>query len=460
MNLLILDATTKSIEAVLSAAITTTQPDFTSHYADVDPDDASDKFVETSQDGTLNSTTAVTLVSAPATDERRIVREITIYNADTSPVEVTLRLNNSSTYRVIKTFTLSPGSTWSLSEAGTTSGATSVIFNGNKIVNGAMQVAQQGTSETGITASKYPAGGPDLFYLGMNAAGTVTYSQATDTFKNQGFANSLRVEWTVAKATPDAGTLAYIEHRLAGQDLQDFKKGLSGAEQAAIGFWVKSAKTGTYIVELIDDDNTLHVCEAITISAAGTAQFVEIVLPSDTTGELDNDANKSLTLRLWLSAGTTYTSGTLATAWASETDANRAVGQVNLADTIGNYIEITGLGLYVGATVPDWKHKSYSDVLPRVVRCGIWVGNLIGNGLSYHSKTGTTASSFFCGNATFSAAMKASPTITAVTSPSYNNCTLNAFRAEKGGFILEATPTSTTLQYRAFGGVYKADARL
>lgn len=233
----------------------------------------------------------------------------------------------------------------------------------SKIVNGAMQVAQQGASATGITASGYPAGGPDLVYLWMNDAGTIDYTQETDTFKDYGFGNSLRIEWTTAKATPSAGSYMAAEWRFAGQDLQDFKKGLTSAEQAAIGFYVEANKTGAYIVELIDDDNSRHVCEAYTVSASTTPQFVEITLPADLTGELDNDENKSMTLRLWFMAGSNYTSGTLATAWATETDANRAAGQVNLADTIANYVEITKIGLYVGATVPAWIHRDKDDVL-------------------------------------------------------------------------------------------------
>ena len=37
-----------------------------------------------------------------------------------------------------------------------------------------------------------------------------------------------------------------------------------------------------------------------------------------------------------LGAGSTYTSGTLATSWAANTNANRQVGQVNLADSTSN----------------------------------------------------------------------------------------------------------------------------
>ena len=119
MNLLVLDATTSTIQAVLAGAVAATQPDFTAHYADVDPDDATDKFVEGYGGGTLNSTTPVTLVAAPAASERRVVRDISIYNADSAPVVVTVSYNENATLRVIQKFTLATGGSWKLSDTST-----------------------------------------------------------------------------------------------------------------------------------------------------------------------------------------------------------------------------------------------------------------------------------------------------------------------------------------------------
>lgn len=114
MNLIILDTTTKSIEAILGGAVAATQPDYISAFADA----TAAGFVEGQKDGTLNSTTAVTIVSAPAASARRIVREISIYNADSAAVTLTVRLNNNGTYRIIDVATLAVGETWTLSGVG------------------------------------------------------------------------------------------------------------------------------------------------------------------------------------------------------------------------------------------------------------------------------------------------------------------------------------------------------
>ena len=50
-----------------------------------------------------------------------------------------------------------------------------------------------------------------------------------------------------------------------------------------------------------------------------------------------------------------YTSGTLQTSWEVLTTANRAVGQVNLADSTSNEWYITGVQLEAGTTASDFE---------------------------------------------------------------------------------------------------------
>jgi hypothetical protein len=43
---------------------------------------------------------------------------------------------------------------------------------------------------------------------------------------------------------------------IEGQNLQYLKKGTANAVSTTLSFWVKSNKTGTYIVEIDDNDNS------------------------------------------------------------------------------------------------------------------------------------------------------------------------------------------------------------
>ena len=71
----------------------------------------------------------------------------------------------------------------------------------------------------------------------------------------------------------------------------------------------------------------------------------------------------SLFVSWWLVAGSNYSSGTLATTWGSQTDANRAAGQVNFFDSTSNEYYITGVQLEVGENATPFEHITYAEEL-------------------------------------------------------------------------------------------------
>jgi hypothetical protein len=229
----------------------------------------------------------------------------------------------------------------------------------NKIINGAMQVAQRGTSDSGITSSEY-ADGPDRFKLGGSSFGTVTVSQSTDSPND--FGNSYKVDVTTANGSLSAGSLLEIQTSLEGQDVQDFAKGTSDAKQYALSFHVKSTKNGTYVVMLFDHDNNRMVCKTYTVSDANWNRYT-LIFPADTTGAFDNDNAKSFSVKFVLVAGTTFTSGTLQTTWGSSSNADSRVGQVNFADSTSNDWYVTGVQLEVGSVATDFEHRSFGQEL-------------------------------------------------------------------------------------------------
>jgi hypothetical protein len=237
--------------------------------------------------------------------------------------------------------------------------------NRNLIINGAMQVAQRGTSETGVTSGGYKQA-PDRWRIYMSSAGTWTVSQSSTA--PDGFSQSYKFDCTTADASLSAGDYARLTQNIEGNNLSSLKKGTSSAQSLTLSFWVRSAKTGTYICEIEDDDNGRHISQAYTISVADTWEHKSLTFAGDTSGALTIDNSRALQINWWLAAGTTYTSGTLATAWASDTNANRAVGQVNLADSTSNDWYMTGVQLEVGEQATPFEHRSFGDELARCQR--------------------------------------------------------------------------------------------
>ena len=225
----------------------------------------------------------------------------------------------------------------------------------NIIINGDMSIAQRGTSETGLTngSSGYYTCDRWQFLEGGTPTSEFTQSQSTDVPTGQGFSKSLKMDVTTADSTPN-GTIQ-ITQKFEGQNLQYLKKGTSSAESLTCSFWVKSNKTGTYILELEDKDNSRSISKSYTINSSDTWEKKTITFDGDTTGTYDNDNANSLTMGFFLLAGSTWSSGTLQTSWNTFTAANRAVGQVNLADSTSNEWYITGVQLEVGTAASDFE---------------------------------------------------------------------------------------------------------
>ena len=248
------------------------------------------------------------------------------------------------------------------------------------IYNGDMAVARRGTSSSG-----HSSGGGYLTVDRMSHSfgiGTWTVSQETDAPTGSGFANSLKMDCTTAGASPSAGAVLIVVQKLEGQDLQLFKKGTANAEKMTISFWVKSAKTGTYIMELDDNDNNRTISQAYTISSANTWEKKVLTFDGDTTGAFGNDNGESLRINWWLAAGSNFTSGTLATSWVTTVNANRVVGNVNLADSTSNDWYLTGVQLEVGeydsTTIPPFQNESFGDNLARCQRYHFTTGDRSG----------------------------------------------------------------------------------
>ena len=116
------------------------------------------------------------------------------------------------------------------SSAGTcTANITSNYSNRSVVYNGAMKIAQRGTSFTGITASgTFPV---DRFLFHVGSLGTWTISQSTDVPTGQGLGHSIKCDVTTANASPSGTAYARIDQRFEGQDFLSHSHKLFGLVQ-------------------------------------------------------------------------------------------------------------------------------------------------------------------------------------------------------------------------------------
>ena len=236
--------------------------------------------------------------------------------------------------------------------------------NRNVIINGAMNVAQRGTSSTGLGAS---AGYFTVDRFRMDSGSTAgRYTMTQDSSAPSGFANSIKLACTTADTSIASSEYLILQQKLEGQNLQGFAKGTSDAKPFAVSFYVKGNASATYVAELFDNDNTRQVSKSFTVGTDWAR--VELSFPADTTGAFDDDNAFSLQLQIWLHSGSSYTSGTLSETWTSVTDANRAVGISSFFDSTSRTFFITGVQMEVGQNPTSFEIEPFERTLSKCQR--------------------------------------------------------------------------------------------
>ena len=318
----------------------------------------------------------------------------------------------------------------------------------NLLINGGMNIWQRSTSVSGITTSGYRTA--DRFVTTLTSLGTWTQSRSTDVPSAQGFGYSLKLDCTTANASPGATGALLIQQKLEGQNVQHLLKGTSSAKAVTVSFWVKSSKTGTYILELEDYDNIRHICKAYTIDSANTWEKKELTFDADTTGTLDNDNVASFVVNWWLGAGSNHNSGTLATSWATRTQANVAPGQVNLGDSTSNEWYITGCQLEIGEAATDFQFEPYETVLRKCERYyehSFHEGQFEGAVTSAHCWHTSSFSSTDgnCQGPFFRVVKRATPTVRL-----YSSSSNTAGQVSSGGTPRTSTAANITTRYVSY----------
>ena len=287
------------------------------------------------------------------------------------------------------------------------------LSNRNLIINGAMQVAQRGTS-TAISGSYEYS--PDRFFADTTLLDQYVGTVSQDSDAPDGFSNSLKITTTTAETTLGADEYLYIGYEIEAQDLQHINYGSSAAKEMTLSFWVKSSITGTYCVGLYATDAGRILNVPYTIDAANTWEYKTLKIVADTGGSgIDDDNGAGLRLAWTLSSGSSF-SGTDSTSWIDYVNTAWSNSQTTntFVTTASSTFFLTGVQLEVGDTATEFEHRSYGDELQRCRRYYQKVvyngGSIVANGQSYSSGTQAVARVNYLGGE-----MRAVPSITLPT---------------------------------------------
>ena len=307
------------------------------------------------------------------------------------------------------------------------------LSNRNLIINGAMQVAQRGTSFTGLTSgNNYSA---DRFIFSLTSSGTATLTQSADAPVS--FKNSFKIEFTAAAASP---TEHKIEYRFEGQDVQQLEWGTANAKGITLSFYIKSNKTGNTQFALQNSANDRSYIAPFTIDAANTWERKTIYVPGDTSGTWLTGNDIGLRIR-WGFYEASRQSSTV-NAWQSGIYQTRSDSPINFADTIGNTFLLSGVQLEVGSVATPFEHRSYGQELSLCQR----YYQLMTNFSNSFNAPGTSESGFF--NYEFKVPMRQAPTVTITsTGTTVRLSSLNVATTGIDTVSLQAVSSSSGMVY-------------
>jgi len=273
--------------------------------------------------------------------------------------------------------TMNVGAAVTISESGIEAsgiGITVANINGtqiggrrNIIINGAMNVAQRGTSSTSTGYQTVDRFSIDSSGLNENmtqaqvdvASGTTPYTL--------GFRKALKV--TNGNQTGGAGNADYanIQYKFEAQDVANSGWNyISSSSDITISFWVKSSVAQTFYAYLRTKDGTNYHYPCSFALSADTWTKVTKTISGNSNLQIDNDTNEGMQFTFMLFYGTNYTdSGVTLNAWGAT-----GSGDVYSPDNTTTWyttndatFEITGLQMEVGSQATPFEHRSANEEL-------------------------------------------------------------------------------------------------
>jgi len=230
----------------------------------------------------------------------------------------------------------------------------------NLLINGAMMVAQRGTTSTSTDGYLHV----DRWRTSCGTTGnSITTSQDTDSPVN--FKNSLK--YTVTSAAGSTQNSSTFEQMIEGQNMSHLNWGTSDARAVALSFYVKCSVANLVLGGAITNNfnGQTYPFTYTTNSSANTwtRHTVYITGPTSGTWATDNTTGMRVIFNLGSASARLATAGS----WAN-TIARGPTGAGSLTTVVNSTFFLTGCQLEVGDTATTFEHRSIGDEMHRCQR--------------------------------------------------------------------------------------------
>ena len=332
------------------------------------------------------------------------------------------------------------------------------LSNRNLIINGAMQVAQRGTSVTGIGVDDYTCCDRFKNFAALNGqAGRLTATQETIT-DLAGFHKALKLQVTTTE-TPGSTESYGLNTRLEHQDVNGLDIGTSAAVPLTLSFYAKAPTgNGVFCAGIIMPGGGSYI-EEVTIGTSWSRHEINISATTNsahaTTQTTDN--HNGMEVQITLMAGSSrndHGNGT----WEADTDHRATSNQSNFFSSTSNNLWITGVQLERGEKATPFEHRSFGDELARCQRYFRRFCEGANYAAAPGSGTGTSSTNAFH-NVHLSPEMRTVPTLAAfsnlrnddvTTGTAITALSLVTSMSSTEAVFLQATSASGLTQHRPY----------
>jgi len=235
----------------------------------------------------------------------------------------------------------------------------------NRIINGAMMIAQRGTSAV-TSSGSYPV---DRFSITNTTDGA--FSAQQDATAPTGFVNSLKYTVTTADSSLASTQVAFVRHKIEGTNVSDLAWGSASAKAVTLSFQVRSSVTGTFGGALRNSADDRSYPFSYSISSANTWETKSVTIAGDTSGTWLTTTGIGIQIIFSLGSGSSRV-GT-AGAWATA-EYTGATGETNLMATLNATWYITGAQLEVGSVATPFERRDYGRELAMCQRYAYKLG--------------------------------------------------------------------------------------
>ena len=247
----------------------------------------------------------------------------------------------------------------------------------NLVINGAMKVAQRGTSFADPSDDTYTL---DRMHVFNSNDGATTITQDTTVPSGEGFYNSIKFDCTTIDGTIAAGQYLSFNQRIEGLNNAVLGYGASGAKSIVVSFYAKSNLTGTFCYNVRNSALNRSYIKEFSLASANTWERISFTIPGDTSGTWLTTNGIGALHEISLSMGSTY-HGT-ANQW-NTSNVVATSNQVNFLSSTDNEFFLTGWQVEVGQTATPFEHEDYGTTLRKCQRYYYQVAGIAGGAVAY-----------------------------------------------------------------------------